>query len=81
MLFPAPLLLKEFWIFDIHEGMMIVREPIHLLLRNLADPWNAEGLEWFPDHSIFLSSRQNVEKGEVFLLKLSHNLSWFLLND
>ena len=27
------------------EGMLIVREPIHLLLRNLADPWNAEGLD------------------------------------
>ena len=60
---------------------MIVREPIHLLLRNLADPWNAEVLEWFPDHSIFLSSGQNQDIEEVFRLKLSHNLPWFLLND
>ena len=63
------------------EGMLIVREPTHLLLRNLADPWNAEGLEWFPDQSIFLSSGQNQVIGEVFRLKLSHNLPWFLLND
>ena len=55
------------------EGMLIVREPIHLPLRNLADPWNAEGLEWFPDHSIFLSSGQNQDIEEVFPLKLSHS--------
>ena len=60
---------------------MIVRAPIHLPLRNLADPLNEEGLDWFPDHSIFLSSGQNEDKWEVFRLKLSHNLPWFLLND
>ena len=59
---------------------MIVREPIHLLLRNLADPWNAEGLDGFRINPFF-EFRAKSGYREVFRLKLSHNLPWFLLND